>query len=329
MRSEAPIEILSPLDIRTADGNRVELFSDNPELSGFAKYSSLTASRSISLHHYAGEGFNIWYSRYKMKEQTTFIARADIPVLELHIPLEKYFTTTWDGYYQTLPYEKQYDLSFAPFINTTSSLRSAIEYGTFDIHYDFAYLQHFDGHPLLSAFLEQVIKKQAANLIGDTRFITPAMLEIIQQILHFHLDPGLAPFFYEAQAQLLLVLILDGLWRVTHPLILTPQDKEAILHAKDIIDHDLTRIYTIRQMSRLIGINVSKLQLHFKQLFGTTIFDYHQNLRLEQARNMLLDTKLPVHSIALNCGYSDNANLTTAFKKKYGYTPESFRKKLK
>jgi AraC-like DNA-binding protein len=46
------------------------------------------------------------------------------------------------------------------------------------------------------------------------------------------------------------------------------------------------------ELSRLAGLNDRKLQQGFKQLYGTTVFNYLQNYRLEQAQLMLREGNL-------------------------------------
>jgi transcriptional regulator GlxA family with amidase domain len=73
----------------------------------------------------------------------------------------------------------------------------------------------------------------------------------------------------------------------------------------------------------MTGTNERNLQHTFKELYGTTLFDYAQSVRLDHARILLLDSSDSIQSIAEQCGYPDNSNLTAAFHKKFGYTPES------
>lgn len=319
------IQVISPLEIMTSDGLRVETFVGSSGLNGFQHYQSSGGFGNMSFPHYSGSGFNIWYSEYNINEQTKMRARADIPFLELHIPFEKNIASKWDGYYESRNLEKQYDMSFAPFVDTVSAFSANTRYSTFDIHYDKTYLERFDHLPPVARFLEQVEKNQVANLIGEPRFLTTDMIHIIHSTLTHKIDPSLSALYHESNALMMLTLLLDQLMHKKNH-TLSAFDKECALFASDIITKDFANTYSIEQLSRIVGTNELKLQHSFRDMFGTTIFAYRQNLQLEHARRLLLDTSNSIQQIAFACGYSENANLTTAFKKKFGCTPDYFRK---
>lgn len=322
---DEPVQIISPLEVKTQDGVRIETFLDSPLFNGFQNYHSSGSFGNMSFHHYAGSGFNIWYSEYNMNGYTKLHARADVPFLELHIPFEKHIISVWDGYYYSPHREKQYDISFAPYVDTVSEFPGDKRYSTFDIHYEKSYLRRFDYVPAIASFLKQVENNKCTNLIGEPKFLTPAMISLVNRTLYHPIDPLLAPLYHESNVLMMLTLLLDQLMQKNiHNF--SDFDRECALHTRDLITKDFTTVYSIHQLCRLTGTNELKLQHCFRDMFGTTIFDYHQSLRLEHARQLLSQTSKSIQDIAFECGYSDNSNLTAAFKKKFGYTPDSFRK---
>lgn len=64
----------------------------------------------------------------------------------------------------------------------------------------------------------------------------------------------------------------------------------------------------------------------FKAYTGQTPYDYLINLRLQQAKVLLLETLKSVEEIALESGFSDCKNFIACFKKKVSMTPLQFRK---
>ncbi len=64
--------------------------------------------------HFPGNGFDIWYSTYDITHAVTLIGRADMAILELHIPFQNRMTTHWDGIAHTEMAEKQFDLKLYP-----------------------------------------------------------------------------------------------------------------------------------------------------------------------------------------------------------------------
>ena len=50
------------------------------------------------------------------------------------------------------------------------------------------------------------------------------------------------------------------------------------------------------------------------------------DIRMEVARKMIMEDKLKMYEIAEKVGYNDFSYFIQAFKKKYGVTPNDYRK---
>jgi hypothetical protein len=68
----------------------------------------------LAFQHVPGKGFDLSYSTYAITTPATLAGRADIPVLELHIPFKNRMLTRWDGIGDMKMDERQFDLSFTP-----------------------------------------------------------------------------------------------------------------------------------------------------------------------------------------------------------------------
>ncbi len=88
------------------------------------------------------------------------------------------------------------------------------------------------------------------------------------------------------------------------------------------IEKNFTKKLTLKKISDLFGISVSKLSHEFKKEFGYTVFEYILNLRLTYSRNLILlnpDTK--IKDAALSCGFDDISYFCKAYRAKFGITP--------
>ena len=56
------------------------------------------------------------------------------------------------------------------------------------------------------------------------------------------------------------------------------------------------------------------------------LFDYGMTFCLKKAEDYLANTKEPVSDIAARLGFSNRTHFYTLFKKKYGMTPNEYRK---
>jgi len=82
---------------------------------------------------------------------------------------------------------------------------------------------------------------------------------------------------------------------------------------------------TLTDLARQVGINDCTLKRRFRQVFGTTVFGYLHNYRMEQARTLLLENQLTIAAIAHRVGYNNLCAFSTAFRKKFGMSPREMR----
>lgn len=64
-----------------------------------------------------------------------------------------------------------------------------------------------------------------------------------------------------------------------------------------------------------------------KNKTGMTYSEYLQNIRLEKARSLLMDSKISIDKICESVGYHNKGFFYKLFKEKYGMTPSQYRKK--
>ncbi|WP_162618524.1 helix-turn-helix domain-containing protein [Pedobacter yulinensis] len=106
---------------------------------------------------------------------------------------------------------------------------------------------------------------------------------------------------------------------------LHPADAEKLWQARLHMEQHLQAPPSLFELARLIGLNDYKLKRDFKKLFGTTVFGYLYEKRMEKAKALLEQERLPVGEIAYLVGYKNPQHFTAAFKKKFGCLPRGFR----
>ena len=66
----------------------------------------------------------------------------------------------------------------------------------------------------------------------------------------------------------------------------------------------------------------------FKSEIGVNVLAYLTNIRMEQAKKLLLATPLSIADISAQSGYADYRVFTKAFKKTEGVTPSQYRREF-
>jgi len=157
-------------------------------------------------------------------------------------------------------------------------------------------------------------------LCGRTRMVIEGLLN------HTYKD-NLANIYINAQTQMLLLYSLDcmigekELDVINCKFLANEADREKISRAREILIEHIGEPITIRELSRKVAMNECYLKKGFKEMFGTTIFDFYQSQRMEHARYLLYEKGLNVTEVSLMLGYSSISHFSTAFKKHTGLKP--------
>ena len=157
-------------------------------------------------------------------------------------------------------------------------------------------------------------------LCGKTRMVLEALLN------HTYTD-SLENIFINAQMQMLLLYTLDCMLGETEidtincKFLANEADRDKITKAREILIQHIGEPITIKELSRKVAINECYLKKGFKEMFGSTIFDFYQSQRMEHAKYLLYEKGLSVTEVSMMLGYSSISHFSTAFKKHTGLKP--------
>ncbi|MBI5278329.1 MAG: helix-turn-helix transcriptional regulator [Burkholderiales bacterium] len=94
----------------------------------------------------------------------------------------------------------------------------------------------------------------------------------------------------------------------------------------DYIEADLSRPFAIEDLAQVAGVSPRHFMRAFRESAGQTPLRFVYDLRLERAKELLLDPRRTATKVALDCGFSHAQHFSTAFKKATGLTPSDFRR---
>ncbi len=100
-----------------------------------------------------------------------------------------------------------------------------------------------------------------------------------------------------------------------------------VYKARKILSDNLSNFISISELAERVNLNRTTLQQVFKQIYGVTINEYRNQVRMQEAKNLLLRGDLSVTEVAGMCGYSNASKFAATFKKVTGYLPGEWRKK--
>ena len=86
---------------------------------------------------------------------------------------------------------------------------------------------------------------------------------------------------------------------------------------------------SLEKLSEISCISISALERRFKKHLGRTPSQYINEVRLREARRLVIETDIPISQIAFQCGFIDPSYFSKRFCKTYGKPPSKLRKKAK
>jgi AraC family transcriptional regulator len=161
---------------------------------------------------------------------------------------------------------------------------------------------------------------KSLTLCGRTRLV-------LETLLNHNFTGAHENIFVNAQSQMLLLYSLECMVGEKEvegfqcKFLANEADREKIVQAREILLQHIGEPLTIKELSRKVAINECYLKKGFKEMFGTTIFDFYQGQRMEHARYLLYEKGLSVTEVSLMLGYSSISHFSTAFKKHTGLKP--------
>lgn len=275
------------------------------------------------------ENYSIWHSEYQIIEDTRLIMQCPSDstiglafILKRNLRYEHALGTG-------VAKRNHYNLSYLSEVHCEYVFKKG-DYSTFGIQFTQEYLQqlHKDNFPLLTEFINRINQGVSARISDRHLSATSEMLEIINQLLQFRYEGSLPKLYIKAKVVDLLRLSLENVSR-------KESDKKSAISAselklmesvRDCILSRLDNPGTLTEIAHRAGLNEFRLKSSFKKAFGKSVIAFVLEERLNRARTMILETDLPMKTIAHRAGYKSLSNFTTAFGKLFGYSPGTLRR---
>ena len=161
------------------------------------------------------------------------------------------------------------------------------------------------------------------NLVLRSRQADPAIRALGTQLLS--LQDGSHGFYRCAKALELASLVFEGFSShgdETFTSFLSSGDRDRVRAAHDMLIARALDPPDLTTVARRCGINLSKLNRGFRNLYGMAPYQYLQEHRLMLAFKMLSSGDLTVGQVASEVGYTP-AHFSTLFRRRFGASPSA------
>ena len=108
-----------------------------------------------------------------------------------------------------------------------------------------------------------------------------------------------------------------------HPL--NPRDYRRVEQAIEYLEKNFQEHISPESLSVEVNLSVARLQMGFRQLTGYSIYKFHEQVKIRQAKNLLAATNKPLRLIASATGFKTQSHFGEVFKRLTGLTPLQYR----
>lgn len=173
-------------------------------------------------------------------------------------------------------------------------------------------------------FLSNENKDKKYYKEGD---ISPSMAIVLTQLFHYNLNPSIKNLYYKGKGYELLSLYFNRSEDPNAeqcPFLIDEDNVMKIKKAKEIIIANMAEPPGLQELADTIGLNLKKLKMGFKQIYGDTVYGFLFDYKMDYARQLLDSGSYNVNEVGLKIGYSTGSHFIAAFKKKFGTTPKKY-----
>lgn len=188
-------------------------------------------------------------------------------------------------------------------------------------------------------FLQQLLAKDNNNRLAELvtqkeqsylyeEFISPKIQSVADDIFQIKPTHHLANFYYKIKAEELIFLFFENLLQrdelPKYPI--HTNDIKAVYALREELLNSIDKPPQLDVLATKVNMSVSKLGKVFKQIFGDSIYNYYQKLRMQEAAFLLREEKLSVSEVGYQLGFSNLSHFTRLFEKHIGVKPKKYSK---
>ncbi|MEQ8470970.1 MAG: AraC family transcriptional regulator [Marinoscillum sp.] len=272
--------------------------------------------------------FKLWHATYRIKHPIHLKISVNKPYLGFIFALKndiKHYHLK--GLNPMAILEHQYDLFYTPSIQ----LEYQFEPETYVLcGFDFKTSSFKPWSKIftpLQAFYSSANNNAPLRLKNDPITSTPRVLASLFHILQCQYTGNKKKKFLGFKTSELTFYALQDTISINNNPLIHSSEVQKMMEVKDYLLNNLNTPGTIHQIALLFGLNDFKLKQTFKRIFGTSIYAFILEERLQNAQISILETDIPLNQIAQQAGYSDLSAFSNAFKSRFGIRPSVLRKR--
>lgn len=136
-------------------------------------------------------------------------------------------------------------------------------------------------------------------------------------------------YLYKPYSKIMVAMLIISIFRYSKGKLRLKNINEKntrLEYVKKYLDSEYGDEFTLDRLARMSRYNKYTLIRDFKQKYGSTPIDYLQNVRIENAKYLLVNSDMLIAEVATEVGYHSQSYFNQVFKKLVGVSPTKYKK---
>jgi len=171
-----------------------------------------------------------------------------------------------------------------------------------------------------------IFEKNGSQKYYEERAVPSSVMIVLNQILQTQLPDGAAKLYYQGKTYELLSLYFARAKSDAEvcPFVQSEETLRKLKFAREYLLKNILDPPNMKDLAKLSGLNDFQLKTGFKEYYGSTVYGYLIDHRLELGRHLLDSGNMQVNEVATEIGYGNTSHFIAAFKKKFSMTPKKY-----
>ena len=278
------------------------------------------------------EGIYLWYGKFRANSPDPIVIDTSGSHIQMNFCLQNTMTYLPESGVKPFVRFKAYQHNLLLLPKRKMAVKwlpdNEIEVFCINLSTEFFFNNLPENHSLRNHFQAGIRHILPAFLSTRNLPVTSKMIAALFEILNCQYAGYHKVLFVKAKVIELMALQFEQYEQMPAPDItssLKEEDIEKMHLAREILVENVEAPLSMKDLAHQIGTNEFNLKKYFKEVFGTTVFGYLHDFRMEKSKEQLCQEGCKISDIAQRMGYKHATHFTAAFKKYYGFLPTKMR----
>lgn len=196
------------------------------------------------------------------------------------------------------------------------------------VHAEALRLLFTNGGEELPAVIQAFLAGDLRQTVGRRLSLVPGLLRCLEDLHGCTLDGHFRRLFIQSKAIEILCYAFDALVQEEGQDSAEASSFAArgALEAQRLLKDNFVSPPSLQDLADMVRMSRSGLCAAFRQVFGQTVYDYVNDLRMQRALSLLNQRDASITQIAYDVGFNHPSSFSVAVQRRFGTTPSELRR---